>query len=285
MNDADIEIIISLATGELDGQERIDALAHVNANPLLARELETQISSIDAVQSMPNAEMTTSERSTLHADLIEQLHLEQAPVVAVPVKRKLAWWQPVIGLASAAAVVFAIVVVPNMLSSSGSDDVAFQEASTELSAEFDASGGADEPTTTAAASASVADDAGESGAASEEAPLADAAQGGGEGLDLQLYRIPNERQNEFNDLASDETTSELLAEKLARSGFSLGTTIDPAELQACVESLETELPDGEAIPVGTTENDTVYVSVRDSDGNETILEIDFVSCQLLTPGP
>lgn len=284
MNDADIELIISLANDELNGQEQIDALARVNADPALASELATQISTIDAVQSLPGVEMTASERSTLHANLVEQLHLAEALPVVVPVKRKVSWWQPAIGFASVAAVVFAIAVVPNMLSSSTSDDAAFSELSTDASQEFDAPGGSEaggsEATTTAAASAdtSIVDDA-----AGEQAPLADLADDGAN--DLQLFRIPLDRQEEFNDLASGETSSDLLSEKLARYGFALGTTIDPEELQDCLYLLAEQLPNGLPLPIGDGDANTVYVGIDTGDGIDTIFEIDLATCTIVSQAP
>jgi len=279
MIDADIELIISLANGELDGQEQIDALAHINADPSLASELATQISMIDAVQSLPAPDMTASERTTLHANLIEQLHLEETPPVAVPAKRKVTWWQPAIGLASVAAVVFAIVVVPNMLSSSSSDDVAFQELGTDVSQEFDPSGGL-EATTTAAASAdtSIVDNA-----AGEQAPLADSAEDGTD--DLQLFRIPPDRQEEFNDLANGETSTALVGEKLARFGFTPGTTIDPAELEACLDVLDDELPDGVPLPIGDGDANIVILGIDTGDGIDVIIELDLATCSLISQTP
>lgn len=285
MNDADLEIIISLANGDLDGQDRIDALAHVNADPSLASELDTQISMINAVQSLPGAEMTEAERTTLHANLIEQLHLEQAPMVPVPVKRRVAWWQPAVGLASVAAVVFAIVVVPNMLSSTDGDDVAFLEVSTEISAEFGASGGATEPTTTAAgADTTVANDAGGDDATTEEAPSADAGQDGFQDFDLPLYRVPADRQKEFNDLATGETSPVDLREKLERSGFLQGAAVDSGLLQACLEVLE-GLPEGVPLAIGDGDLDTVFVGVDAGSGIQTILEIDLATCSVVSEAP
>jgi len=283
MNDADIELIISLANDELDGRERIDALARINADPSLASALATQVSMIDAVQSLPGVDMTASERTTLHANLVEQLHLDEALPAVVPVKRKVSWWQPVIGLASVAAVVFAIVVVPNMLSSSTSDDAAFQELNTEASQEFDASGGSEADsgaTTTAAASAdtTIVDDA-----AGEQAPLADTAEDGEQ--DLQLYRVTLDRQEEFNDLANGETSSALLGEKLARSGFALGTTIDPEELQACLEGLAEQLPNGVPLPIGDGDANNVFVGVDTGDGIDAIFEIDLAMCTIVSQTP
>jgi len=279
MNDADIELIISLANDELDGQEQIDALARINADPSLASELATQISVIDTVQSLPRADMTASERTTLHANLVEQLHLEETPLAAVAVKRKLAWWQPVVGLASVAAVVFAIVVVPNMLSSRSSDDAAFQELRSDTTQEFSSAGGSTETTSAAAdADTSVADDA-----AVEEAPSAGTAESGA--ADLQLYRIPADRQEEFNDLATGETSSDLLSEKLARSGFALGTTIDPKELQACLQLLADEFPGGVLLPIGDGDANTVFLGVDAGNGIDEILEVDLETCSLVSKAP
>ncbi|NHZ71099.1 MAG: hypothetical protein GWP18_05605, partial [Proteobacteria bacterium] len=109
MNDADISLIISLANDELNGQDRLAALERVSASPEMARELAVQIEMKDAVQGMPDVTaMTETERTALRSDLIEELHLESAPVVALPKKRRLPWWRPVFGLASAAALVVAI---------------------------------------------------------------------------------------------------------------------------------------------------------------------------------
>jgi len=281
MNAADIELIISIANDELAGQERIDALARINADPSLANELATQISMIDAVQSLPGADMTASERTTLHTNLVEQLHLDESPLPVVPARRSVSWWQPVVGLASVAVVVFAIVVVPNMLSSGSADDVAFQELSTTIAPEFAASGGSTETTTTAAAAAddaSVAQDT-----ATEVAPTITATVDAGE--DLQLVRIPVDREEELNDLASGETSSELLNEKLARYGFAPGTTIDPVALQACIEALGDELPTGAPLAIGIGDTNTVFLGFDTGTGIDVIVEIDLPTCSITTQAP
>ncbi|MCL1595333.1 MAG: hypothetical protein M3132_13370 [Actinomycetia bacterium] len=296
MNDADISLILSLAHGELDGQDRLAALERVEASPELADELAVQIEMIDAVQDMPDiTAMTEPERATLRSDLIEQLRLDPAPV-AIPTKRTVPWWQPVFGLASAAALVVVIVVVPGMLSSSNdSNDVAFTEVSSDLDGSSDGQGGSADSETERFAtseSGSAGLDTAPDGAVSEDtASIAEdnVATTGAPAAPLPplLFRVPDQREDEFSDIAAKGTSAATIREQLVNSGFSTedASVFFNEALASCVADLAVVNPGTIFVPLGNSDQGTVYVGVNTGEGIDDIIEIAVDSCSVVTPTP
>jgi len=130
MSEHDLNLITDLVSGRLSPGARDEALRYVASDPALQSEYETQLATASLLSDLPAPAMTADERSTLHASLRQQLHLEgaPAPVVAPAPSRWQRWWAPVAGLAAAAAVIVgAVVVLPN----SGSND-SFEVASAAL---------------------------------------------------------------------------------------------------------------------------------------------------------
>ncbi len=130
MSEHDLNLITDLVSGRLSPGERDEALRHISSDPALQAEYETQLATASLLSDLPAPAMTADERSTLHAALRQQLHLDDAlaPVVAPAPSRWQRWWAPVAGLAAAAAVIVgAVVILPN----SGSDD-SFEVASAAL---------------------------------------------------------------------------------------------------------------------------------------------------------
>ena len=132
MSEHDLNLIADVISGDLSPRELDAALAHIASDPALQAEYETQLATASLLHDLPSPSMTAEERSTLHASLRQQLHLDDAPtpVVAPAPSRWQRWWAPVTGLAAAAAVVVgAIVILPG----GGSDD-SFDVASASLAA-------------------------------------------------------------------------------------------------------------------------------------------------------
>jgi len=112
-------------------------------------EYSGQLSALDFLGSVVTPLMTTAEREALHVNLTEQLGLVPIPTpTPSPFRRRLPWWQPVFGLATAAAVVAAIVILPGTLTGGSSDNASFDLASAEPE-----STDVDQTQTTAAAAA------------------------------------------------------------------------------------------------------------------------------------
>jgi len=133
MNERNQELIVDLLGGHLSPTEERSILARIESDPDLRSEYKAQMSTISLLDASSIPSMTAEERSTLHAALRQQLHLDDspAPVVAAP-SRWQRWLAPVGGLAVAAAVIVgAIVVLPGALSTDDSDG-SFDVASAEL---------------------------------------------------------------------------------------------------------------------------------------------------------
>jgi hypothetical protein len=159
MNDADIELIISLIAGDLPPEEAAAARARIEASNELGSAYDEQLAVVAIMHDAPTASMTAEEQGALHARLRNELRLDRVSTPsAVPARR---WWLALGGLATAAAVVFAFAVVPNLLDNNNADVVS--APATEPTAELDtlSNGEAeafDEPTTTAPPSDSAGAD-------------------------------------------------------------------------------------------------------------------------------
>ncbi len=118
MNERNQELIVDLIGGRLSPEEERSALTRIENDSDLRAAYETQMSAISALGASPLPSMTPEERTTLHAALRHQLHLDDVPVpvVAAP-SRWQRWWAPLGGFAVAAAVVVgAVVILPGALS-------------------------------------------------------------------------------------------------------------------------------------------------------------------------
>ncbi len=174
MNDQDRDLIAALAEGRLSGPTADDALARIETDPEMSAEYADQIAALEFLNSGAVPRMTASERETLHVNLTEQLGLvpKTMPVPA-PAKRKIPWWQPAFGVATAAAIVAAIVILPGTLTGGSEDDL-------------DSSGG--EETQTTAAAAQV-----------QEAPAAD-GQAFVEEQEIAVYEVYETDSVKLGDL-------------------------------------------------------------------------------------
>jgi len=287
MNDSDIEIILALTQGQLSRQAEQGVLSRIEADPELVNELAIQMAAIESLRSVPSPSMTTEERTTLRTNLIEQLHLEPTSAPPVPVARKVSWWQPVLGVASVALVVFAIVVVPGMFRSGA--DV------TEMAAELPSAegGGAPEPvdTTFAAADSTARDKGATEGAdGSESAPPElsnDIRSLSGEGY-VNLYEVTEEDLPVLLDVLASADTPEVADEKLARVGFSSVTAVDLAVLDRCLETLADELPSGSLVAIGSTTSSgsqIVHLGVDSGEGIKALISIDIDTCVVTATSP
>jgi len=259
MTDTDLDIILAIADGRLTGRAKRDALARIATDPELGEALASQIAAMDELKSLEPALMTPSERAALRSALVEQLNLQPVAPVVEMAKLRRAWWQPVLGLASAAALLIAIVVVPSMFSSgddSSADFVAIApEASTsaETVTELDAG-----DTDTSAAEGSEA----EPGTAvfvvpqvtAEELqkffatlpPPPDSAPGTTI-VGLTGAGVGDESQGP--DDGTDSSTSLRSAEPLAEGEL---VELNADTVAECLTDLGDALPSGELVPIAAT---------------------------------
>jgi hypothetical protein len=288
MNDIDLDIILAIADNRLTGQAKQDALQRIAADPELGEELAAQIATMDELKSLDPALMTPAERATLRTNLIEQLHLSPAApsVVALPQRRP--WWQPALAFASAAALLVAFVAIPSMFS--GSDDssadfVAIAPATTTsvAAAELDASrqgstsaSNAASPTSTVLVPQIIEQEVQEFFAA---APPSSDTEGAVSSDDVA-------------DSGTDEETDETIAEVTAASAEALTATeafaVNEAVIEACLETLADDLPDGNHIARAATLDDgatVVHFGLDTADGVDYSFSIDLEECVITSLNP
>ncbi len=241
MNDTDRDLIAALAEGRLTGVAADDVLARIESDPDLAAEYADQVAALSFLQSAGDVSMTTSERSTLHANLTEQLGLTQPkPVVAKPRARN-RWLAPVFGLATAAAVFVAIVIVP------GSQDVAPMEASAQLD-------GVSELSTETSAAAG-----GEAGSTAAAPELSDDA-------DFSVYETDSLGLDELIEETEGADSPQAVKRRLADLNLTSTIDLDRVVVEACINDLDIEIPDGVSV---------IHVIGADVSKMETIVHLGF----------
>lgn len=125
----DPDLILALAAGTEPASS--PAAAGVAECARCSADLAMQHLALRALAEMPRARLGTDERSRLRAELRSALHLDDAlDEVAAASPATKPRWRPLWGLATAAAVFLAIVVVPPAFRalSSGDDEPMFEAA-------------------------------------------------------------------------------------------------------------------------------------------------------------
>jgi len=294
MSEHDLNLIADVISGDLSPSERDAALAHIASNPALQSEYETQLATASLLHDLPSPSMTAEERSTLHASLRQQLHLDDAPapVVAPAPSRWHRWWAPVTGLAAAAAVVVgAIVILPG----SGSDD-SFEVASASLTettvasrnagpsaggeAESDGSFAAeDTETTQSAAEAETTTTA----AASEETTTTAAAATEGVTGDAPPDTLPHLPDGDLSSIAlayaDDPETFTRGIDSLPKDASSEAAR----DVDVCVAEAAPK-DDAFVVPIATITvdgADAVVLSVTPPDAEPYFVALDLATCEEL----
>lgn len=263
MNDHDRDLILDLTEGTLSAQDAERARAQVASNAELAAAYELQMAAKNELDTLAPVTMATEERSALRATLIDELHLESAvaPAPAVAPRRGFAWWKPVAGIASVAAVVAAIVVLPGSLG--GSDDAGDTALGTETSVAVDV---ASEESSDGAASSPGAG-AAEEGPAVAEVPQFNSLDGA-----------------DVLDATEDATSPAEIADSVSALGPQSRATIDVASLEACLERLADQLPSGTVAPVAFEKRDgadLLFLTVTSGDDVGSVVTIDLTACSLV----
>lgn len=293
MSEHDLNLITDLISGRLSPGERDEALRYVASDPALQSEYETQLATASLLSDLSAPEMTAEERSTLHASLRQQLHLDDAPtpLVAPAPSRWQRWWAPVTGLAAAAAVIVgAVVILPN----SGSDD-SFEVASASLTETTVASrnadpsaGGEAEPDGSFAAedtetTQSAAEAQTTTTAAMSEGTTTTAAAGDvtGEAPPDALPHLPDGDLNSMAlAYADDPTTFARGIDSLPQDSSS--KTAD--DVGVCVAEASSADEDFVVVPVATITvdgTDAIVLSVTPPDAEPYFVALDLATCQEL----
>lgn len=292
MNERNQELIVDLLGGQLSPTEERSIRARIESDPELRSEYDTQMSIISLLDASSIPSMTMEERSTLHAALRQQLHVDNspAPVVAAP-SRWQRWWAPIGGFAVAAAVIVgAIVVLPGALSTEDSDG-SFEVASAEITTTA-ASSSADAPPgevetqgTDDGGDGDTAPDVAESGLAGGAAPdeemqaseTFDAA-----GAPLALPYVTDIDLDALeSDLASDPESLRNSTPPTSSKSSEFDDT-QVAQSDDCLESLTTGDTASFFAPIAMTTYDgvpAVVVSVSPSEGDSFLAVFSLDLCR------
>jgi len=122
MHEHDPDLIMALAEGTLDASDVPSAEAEIAACAECSEDLELQRLALGALEAAPPVAMTEMESSRMRRTLRHELGLVPAAKAAKPQRR----WFPIGALASAAALLLALVVVGpglDLLGPGGDDDV------------------------------------------------------------------------------------------------------------------------------------------------------------------
>ena len=282
MNDSDRHLIVALLDGALSPAEQADVRARLEIDAEMKAAYDEQLAVSTALRSTPAVSMTAPERDELHGALRAGLFLDDktgvAPVAA-PIRRWSRWWAPLAGLATAAVIVTAVVVLPGTFGGEDAADLA----------------GAPAPRTTAAAAApsleadplgGIAEDSAEEQRVQEPTPTTAVAAETAD-PDAMLYSLAQTTD------ASGELELPVLRDDFAADGVenaalnsTARATIDYDAAAGCFGSADSVI--GEAVLVGTLSvtGDNVVVVITDANtGAETVIIVDLATCQVTSAGP
>lgn len=276
MNDQDQDLVSALAEGRLSGTAAEDALARIEADPELTLEYAAQRTALALLRSGAAPRMTSIERETLHANLRTELNLAAPVAAAPPTGRRMPWWQPVFGLATAAAVVAAVVILPGTFTQEDAE-VAFQEVDVALQDfDQDMDGGAfTPPETTVAAEQETTDVAGSRSADESDISVYDT-----DAVALE-YLL---RRTKGADNQDD------VEQQLSSLSFSSLVDLDTREIELCKDDLANELPEGivNVLVIGADfqgDETIVHLGFDFGDGIEDGLSFVLGNCSLVEHGP
>jgi len=297
MNDQDRDLIAALAQGDLSASAAKEATARIEADPELASEYANQLVALRFLESSTAPVMTAAERSTLHTNLTEQLGLTPvAPPAVVASKRKAQWWAPVFGFATAAAVVAAFVIFPN------SSQDTFVEVGAELDGATESTSQSAPPSSASPQSSSASSDA--SGAspqtsiASQDSQDSAAIEESASALSpsvvqdgaLSVYETNTVELDELLNEASGAHSPESVQRQLSREAFTDLVDLNSEEVNACLNDLDSELPDGiqEILVIGANAQDgqtIVHVGFDFGSGIEDGMSFVLESCEFVEHAP
>jgi hypothetical protein len=284
MNNRDRHLIVSLLDGALSPTEQEEVRARLQIDPEMRVGYEEQLAVSTTLRSAPAVSMSADERNELHGALRAGLFLDDTAAVApvaAPARRWSRWWAPLAGLATAAVIVTAVVVLPGMFGG--------EEAAELLSAPA--------PQTTAAATApsleadplaGVAEDsAGERQAREPTSTTVAAAAAETAEPDAALYSLAATAEP-AGELELPVLGDDFDADGVESAALDSTTraTIDYDAAAGCFGSADSVI--GEAVLVGTlsVSGDNVVAVITDATtGAETVIIVDLVTCRVTSAGP
>ncbi|GMQ85472.1 MAG: hypothetical protein BMS9Abin07_1038 [Acidimicrobiia bacterium] len=281
MNDNERDLIVSLLDGALSPTAQAEVRARLEIDVEMKAAYDEQLAVSTTLRSSPAVSMSAADRDELHGELRAGLFLDEATVaagVATPARRWSRWWAPLTGLATAAVIVTAVVVLPGTFGDEDAADLV----------------GAPAPQTSATSSlpSLEADPQGITEDSDGQQPVEEltsstAAAAATIEPDVMQYSLARATG------PSDELELPVLAEDFAAAGvesaaFNSTTkaTIDYGTAAGCFGSADEVT--GEAVLVGTlsASGDNVVVIITDaSTGAETVIIVDLATCRVTSVGP
>lgn len=283
MNDRDRHLIVSLLDGALSPTEQEEIRARLQIDAEMKAAYDEQLAVSTTMRSAPAVSMSADERNELHGALRAGLFLDDTTAVApvaAPGRRWSRWWAPLAGLATAAVIVTAVVVLPGMFGG--------EEAAELVSAPA--------PQTTAAATApsleadplaGVAEDS--AGERQAQVPTSTTGAAAAETAepDATLYSLAATAEP-AGELELPVLGDDFDADGVESAALDSTTraTIDYNAAAGCFGSAGSVI--GEAVLVGTlsVSGDNVVAVITDATtGAETVIIIDLATCQVTLAGP
>jgi hypothetical protein len=229
MNDQDLTLIVDLIESQLSNSEAESALARIMADPELSAAYAEQLAVHVSLTDLPIASMTAAEKDALNTALVSQLQLEAAAAVVPIAKKRKAWWMPIAGIATAAAAVTAIFIMPGL---SGSDD---SSADTTIIASAAAEAPEDPAARDSAAQGSTADDGASQFDAAEEELLAARAP-------VTVVELGGADLVEVLEATAGEESPEAVQDQLNALGYTESASVDADVLAECISQISGQLP-------------------------------------------
>lgn len=266
MNDQDRDLILALAEGRLSSEEATNASARIEADPELIEELSAQRTAIEALALYPEALMTHGERTTLRADLTTRLNLQDRPAAA-PVKRRVPWWQPALGIATAAVFVTAVIILPGTLSGDEAATTDFRQQALPQA-----------PTTTAAPGAT------DNGVAEGGASTAPQTESAADTQATSVYSLDDLDGDALLDATRGQQDPEEMDQSLEEAGLAKSSAIDADRVAACLGTLSDQFPDGSQHPFAvqqTDDGEVLFVGVDSGEGVSSVVSISLDTCSIV----
>ncbi len=261
MNNRDRDLILDLVEGRLSAEAADAAMSRVQASHELSQELAEQTRVHTTLSEVEPMRLTGDERNTLRANLIAELHLESATTAPHHQSKKQRWWLPVAGLAATAAVVTAIVVLPN-----ASDD----------SATIGAIQGAETSRTETPSLGAPP--------AADEVTESDQTYEAGDQIDV--IGMENIDPDELLHALSGESDKEAVQDVLERLGYKSGVVIDRSALDNCRDELIDHLTGDatSALILGADQDGgktIVHFGITTASGIDQVVSVDLTDCSVV----
>jgi hypothetical protein len=270
MNDSDIQLITSLVGGRLSPGEQEEGMARMEASPQLRAAYDEQLS------------VATALRAELH---IEEAAAAPAVAGASGWNR---WWVPLTGLATAAVIIIAVVVAPNVLDDDGSTGVASAPSAmtTTPTLASDPLAGAAEDTVASEGGEeqATASERGEEQAAAPSTTAGAAAElAAPDTFSFSLKAVPDAPANLELPVLGDDV--DVAGVESATRSATEQATVDYAAISRCFGAAGEAT--GEAVIVGSVTqsgDEVVAVVTIAATGEVIVLTINLVTCEVTSAG-